>query len=396
MLKPNVTQPLAIILAGATAFISLDTIFLANKNQASAQSSSGSQLYVPYTQSNGAVLPDWERVTFRLIPPVSQQGSLDLSNLTEVLGYDPSRSWNAGDSITSILMLGDLTDATNLSTRSLKSILNPVGLSGNSLSLAEFGLIKKQTLKTVVDAIPHLADFSLHEVSPLYDLVETHLGSANATNLGNLELGDLINDEQLADLPLNSLNLQQYNLNSLPGLLDTPLEQFAGWDETFIEEIPGLADLPFSNFFTDLGEGGLFALVDIVFGEKEAYRLNTVTGSDVVGFDHPCDQNNCAHIELAAPEWLATPLLDGKQWISGNSQWVVGGSGCLTGSEPTGRHPFGKGFKVVLSDTDEASGKAQFAIYFRFSIFCGKSPYLIGPFPWMSQSEKDLIFLGAF
>ncbi|WP_013321060.1 hypothetical protein [Gloeothece verrucosa] len=396
MLKPNLTQYAALILAGATAFISFNTILVAKPKIASAQKSAGSEMYVPSVESNGAFLPDWERITFRVIPPVSRSGSLDLSGSTGVVGYNRLRSWKAGDSITSIVTLGDLASSTNLPSRSLLSILNPVGLSGNSVSLADFGVIKKQTLKTLVDAIPDLAHFSLHEVAPLYDLVETQLGSANATDLSNWALGDLINDDSLANLPLDSLNLAKYNVNSLPGLLDTPLDQFAGWDETLIEEIPGLADLPFSNFFTDLGTPGIFALVDIVFGEKEAHRVNTVTGSDVVGFDYPCDQNNCAHIELAGPDWLGATFVHGKQWISGNSQSVAGGSGCLAGSEPTGRLPFGEGFKVVLTDTDEASGIAKFSIYFRFCTLCGCSPYIIGPFPWMSQHEKDIIFLGAF
>ncbi|WP_013320631.1 hypothetical protein [Gloeothece verrucosa] len=396
MLQRNVIQYAALILAGATAFISLNTIFLAKPKIASAQKSAGSEMYVPSIKSNGALLPDWERITFRVIPPASEGGSLNLSSLKGVLGYDASRSWNAGDSITSIVMLGDLAEVTNLPTRSLLSILNTVGLSGNSVSLADFGLIKQQTLKTLVDAIPDLANFSLDEVAPLYDLVETQLGSESAWTLKDWELGELINNNLLANLPLDSINLAKYDLNSLPGLLNTPLDQFAGWGETLIGEIPGLADLPFANFFTDLGTPGIFALVDIVFGEKEAHRVNTVTGSDVVGFDYPCDQNNCAHIELSGPDWLGATFFHGKQWISGNSQWVAGGSGCLAGSEPTGRLPFGEGFKVVLTDTDEASGLAEFSIYFRFSIFCGRSPYIIGPFPWMSQHEKDIIFLGAF
>jgi hypothetical protein len=193
-----------------------------------------------------------------------------------------------------------------------------------------------------------LADLALGDVAPLYDLVEQELGGAMASTLSDSALGELIDDGLLANLPLDALNLAEYSLNSIPGLLDAPLNQFARWGETLIGEIPGLADLPFADFFTDLGTLGPFALVDIVFGDKEARRLNTVTGSDVVGFDYPCNQNNCALIELAGPDWLGATFLHGKQWISGNSQWVPGGSGCLAGEEPTGRHPFGEGFKVVL------------------------------------------------
>ncbi|MBE9171123.1 hypothetical protein IQ238_27620 [Pleurocapsales cyanobacterium LEGE 06147] len=361
-----------------------------------AQAAPRGEMYGPSYDSGGVLLPDWERFTFRLMPAASRSGSIDLSVLVGTLGYDPSRTWSAGEPIAAIVMLGDLAGATNLPTRSLKSILEAADLSASSLSLADFGVIENQTLKTLVDAVPNLVDLSLGEVAPLYDLVETELGRARASLLRDSALGNLIADDRLADLPLDSLNLAQYRLNSLPGLLDAPLEQFSQWGETLIGAIPGLADLPFANFFTDLGTSGTFALIDVVFGEKEAFRLNTVTGSDRVGFDYPCNQDNCAHIELAGPNWLGATFLQGKQWISGNSQWIPGGSGCLAGKEPTGRHPFGKGFKVVLIDTDEASGLAEFGIYFRFSSFCGQTPYIIGPFPWISQYEEDIIFLGVF
>ena len=396
MLNTRFTQPLALLLASTTASFTFAQVLPLSGKLVQAQPAPRGELYVPYTQSNGARLPDWERITFRLIPAARRGGSLDLSAFVAVLGYDPSRSWNTGDPITSILMLGDLAEATNLPTRSLESILDAVGLSAGSFSLDDFGLLENQTLKTLVDAIPNLADLSLADVKPLYDLVEQELGTALANSLSDSALGNLIADVLLADLRLVSLDLSEYGLDSIAGLLDSPLNQFSRWGETSIGQIPGLVELPFADFFMDLGTPGAFALVDIVFGEKEARRLNTVTGSDVVGFDYPCNQDNCAHIELAGPEWLGATFVHGKQWISGDSQSVRGGSGCLAGEEPTGRHPFGKGFKVVLTDTNEASGLAEFGIYFRFSLFCGTSPYIIGPFPWMSQYEKDIIFLGSF
>ena len=395
MLKSTLTQSLFLLLAGATAFFTFSQT-LPHQQVAVAQSSPPGRLDVPYTESHGALLPDWEGITFRLIPPVQQGGSLNLSHLTNVLGYDPSLYWKAGDNLTSILMLGDLAEATNLPTRSLKSILDSARLSTNSLTLADFGVVNQQTIQTLVNAVPALGDLSLGDVTPLYDLVEQELGGDVARNLSDSALDSLIKDDLLADLPLNALNLGEYTLNTIPGLLETPLNQFSQWNETLISQIPGLADLPFANFFTDLGTSGVFALVDIVFGEKEARRLNTITGSDKVGFNYACNQTHCAHIELADPDGLGATFLKGKQWISGKSQWVPGGSGCLAGQEPTGRHPFGQGFKVVLTDTDEASGLAEFGIYFRFSLFCGTSPYIIGPFPWISQHEKDIIFLGLF
>ena len=102
MLKPTLTQSLALLLAGATAFFSFSQTL---PHHAVAQSSPPGKLDVPYTESHGALLPDWEGITFRSIPPVKQSGSLNLADLTKVLGYNPSRYWKAGDNLTFILML---------------------------------------------------------------------------------------------------------------------------------------------------------------------------------------------------------------------------------------------------------------------------------------------------
>ena len=171
MLKSTLTQSLFLLLAGATAFFTFSQT-LPHQQVAVAQSSPPGRLDVPYTESHGALLPDWENINFRLIPPVQQGGSLNLSHLTNVLGYDPSRYWKTGDNLTSILMLGDLAEATNLPTRSLKNILDSAGLSTNSLSLADFGVVNQQTIQTLVDAVPALGDLSLGDLTPLYDLVE--------------------------------------------------------------------------------------------------------------------------------------------------------------------------------------------------------------------------------
>lgn len=93
----------------------------------------------------------------------------------------------------------------------------------------------------------------------------------------------------------------------------------------------------------------------------------------------------------------------GKQWVSGNSQQVQGGHGILGvmfgGVEPTGRHPFGDGFKVVIGDIDETTATVETELYFRICkrgwINLGCSPYGIGPIPFLTFQEKDWIFLGG-
>ncbi len=120
----------------------------------------------------------------------------------------------------------------------------------------------------------------------------------------------------------------------------------------------------------------------------------SIVGSDKEGFNVYCPQN-CPHIEFSQPSWLA-----GSQWITGNTFEVKGGKGILGtvngGKEPAGRHPFGASFKVVLWDVDEAGGRGDMAIFFRFCVKknfvnLGCTPYFIGPIPFFPVHEKTWI-----
>ena len=69
------------------------------------------------------------------------------------------------------------------------------------------------------------------------------------------------------------------------------------------------------------------------------------------------------------------------------------------GLEPTGRLVFGNAFKVVLTHVDEPTGTADFGLFFRICTrvpFSGKTctPYFIGPTPWLSVKENDLVIVG--
>ena len=90
--------------------------------------------------------------------------------------------------------------------------------------------------------------------------------------------------------------------------------------------------------------------------------------------------------------------------MSGKFQKVKGGFGILGnlngGKEPTGRHPFGKAFKQVIWDVDEASGSITTAMFFRICkrggfIDLGCSPYFLGPVPFFTYHEMDPIILGT-
>ena len=161
-----------------------------------------------------------------------------------------------------------------------------------------------------------------------------------------------------------------------------------------------MASVPFDQMPNPLSFTGAIGQIDIVFGPAETQRQQTVSGSYAKGFQVPCEQD-CGHIELTG-----LPELQGKQWISGQFQSVEGGEGVLAaangGQEPTGRHPFGEAFKVVVWDVDESSGTVSTAMFFRmcqrggwFAPDLGCTPYFIGPVPFLTYRETEFLLLGS-
>ena len=324
--------------------------------------------------------------------PVAAQPAYDLSHWTltdlgGVLegGVTGDITWSSGTQGTDIIPIGTFLN-TELPNFSLDQILIPVGLTSAGFSLADFPLLEELSLNQLLDAVPALASAFPLDVPAIKDLLGIYV---NPMDLLGTTIGEIVSSAGLGEISLGELtNLSDYGLDSIPGLTSTPLNQFEGWFNQTIAEIPGLNQLPL-EMFIDFSSLSQIALLDVPFHDVEAYRTNTITGSYQEGFAVPCTQPDCAHIELGQPQL-------GKQWISGNSQWVRGGTGCLVGQEPTGRHPFGDGFKVVLTNTVEGQGHAEFSLYFRYCIPCGCSPYLIGPFFYYSANEKDPIVTGTF
>lgn len=372
------------------------------------------QSALPTVEQGGALVPDWNQVTFSTLPAVQSNGVFQATpEIVQALGYDPSRSWQAGDSMAQVLSLGDVQDAFGLEQFSLDTIAQITGVDLGQVSLDNLGPAQWQSAASLVQAIPGLEQFPVEQIAPVFDLL-----SANGIEIPLGEtLGAIAADPVVGALQLADIDLSRYGLEAIPGLENVQLGNLANWQEALINEIPGLSEVPFSEFVTPLLNGEwVIGLVDVVYGEQEADRLNVISGGlhteqqkQPQFTQIPCEQASCAHIELADPSGISQVTsglgfgLLGKQWVSGKSQTVNGGFGPLAlvngGKEPTGRHPFGNTFKVVLERVDEAAGRADFSIYFRICKhipFIGKSctPYFIGPFPWLSQYEEDPIFLG--
>jgi hypothetical protein len=350
---------------------------------------------VPTVPGIRVLLPDISKMNFGSLPNFTSAGSVNLGSYAQqYLPGDSAIQWKAGDAPKNILKLGFFGDSFNLQSLSLDNI-SP---GASNYVLNQFGLMQKQSLDTLVKAIPDLLNAPANSSPPIADLL---------TNAGvyylDAPLESVIssNGIDITSLNFNSLDLSKYKIADIPGLSSVSLGSLKDWETSTISSIPGLSDLPFTQFPQPLAlTGAGIGQVDIAFSYKESRRVRTISGSDRSGFNVPC-LSNCAGFEVSG-----NPPINGSFWISGKkpAPWVSGGYGILGsvggGEEPHGRHPFGKAFKVVITDTNEKKGTVDFSAYMRFCkhgwFDLGCTPYIIGPIPlFPGIKEKTWIPLGA-
>ncbi len=360
-------------------------------------------------------LPDWDLITFEDFPPVNRGGSIG-SEFNSYVGYDLSREWTAGDSLVDILKLGDLEEAFAVQELSIGEITAIAGIDTDDIALLTFELVNDQSLGELVAAIPGLGQKQVFQVEPIAKLIETELG------LGYEEIGleSLVAFNSLAgDLKLGAIDLSEYSIDDIPGLEDAVLEDFARWENAYLRDIPELSQVALSQMPIPLSNVAMPVMrIDAVWSNAESNRQRTVSGSYEEGFNVPCTAGSrCPYIELDDLENSGSGLrlpTEGWQWIEGrdpetgnicpNSPWGVrGGHGVLgvvnCGQEPTGRHPFGKAFKLAVWGTDETTDLVETAIFFRICVKTllvdlGCTPYFIGPIPFFSFQRDNWIFLG--
>ncbi|NJL79804.1 MAG: hypothetical protein HC907_29005 [Richelia sp. SM1_7_0] len=359
--------------------------------------SSSTQIQIKTVNWQNTRIPDWNQITFSTMPLINTDGSFQApQDVEKKLGYNPNRSWFIGQNIAEFMMLGDFQDSFELQKFSLTDISQIIGSDLSKVNLEKFGVIKLQTLGSLVSAIPELKNIQAAEVKPIADLLSQKLsGSFN----GNQTIGNLLEQSpHLSKLDFSEIDLNSYSVDSITGLATTPIEEFEKWQGIYIDSVPGLESVPFSQFPNPINAiGGEVGIVDVAFGTDEILRQRTISGSKEEGFAVPC-KKDCAHAELNGSK-----SVKGKAWISGKYQLVKGGNSILGsvngGKEPTGRHLFGDAFKVAVWDVSEVDGMISQALFFRVCmrnnfIDLGCTPYFIGPVPFMTYREKDAIFLG--
>ena len=205
---------------------------LITSQQKSISNPPSTQTEVPTINWENTRLPDWNQITFSKMPAIAESGSFQAPrNVSQKLGYDPSRRWNAGQKPDAFTMLGDFQDSFKLQEFSLLDISQITGSDIQEIDLSRFGVVKFQTIESLVKAIPNLEEWKIGDVKPIYDLLSENLSqsfNANQT-IGNL----LKKSSHLGKLNFDSLNLASYNIDSIPGLSTTPIASFDKWQGVY-------------------------------------------------------------------------------------------------------------------------------------------------------------------
>lgn len=379
-------------------------------------------------QINGA---DFTNFSFSDLGPVETGGSI-LSEWDDQAGYEVGREWQDGDSVADIIKLGDISTDFAAETVTLDQVGQVTGEDLSQRSLSEFKPLTDQTLGSLSENISYLDEFPVEDIPPVDQLLQDSAG----IEFGGLELGGVLAENpELSELTLEGLgdSLSDFSIGEIPNAGAIRLDSLEGWQNASISDVPGLSDLPFNEFPVGIGLlGGATARIDFIYSPAETDRTDTISGSYQAGFSVPCpdggrltgksspyeapeanDPEECAYLELDDLEdegREAQSSFEGKQWISGKYQEVEGGFGPLQfvpsalgytpGYEPTGRHPYGSAFKVVVWEPDERDDTVSFKLFFRWCTvlpFVGRTctPFNQFSAPFLSHDINDIIFIGA-
>lgn len=373
-------------------------------------------------------------------------------DVAEQMGYNTGRNWSAGAQLSDVIKLGDLGQSFYPQALTISDIERKTGINTTDLPLSSYaGLLEQQTIESLSTQLG-IEGYRLDEVAPIQTVfneamlpqlemeaaqelsevaqqlgvpvdevlfeefdptqyIETELLKYGEQSIGELlATPDLLDEAVFGDMTLDEslATIGDYSISDIPGLENLPIEELEGWQDLVLSEVPGLDSIPMGDFPNPVAAitGGFGGTHDVTYGHKESRVTPTkfsITGSNEAGFRVQCAQERgCAYLELEGPGEM-----HGARWISGGSgqgqQMVEGGEGLLkmvnNGMEPTGRHPFGDVFKIVLTNTTESSGTGDFALYTRycqksFFVDLGCTPYFIGPIPLWSTKEKGFVLTG--
>lgn len=159
----------------------------------------------------GISLPLGSNSAQALIPIPSKDGSLkfdygigdlkEMSNdgefvandfIKKTLGYDPSRSWQAGDRPEDVLKVGDLRDygVGNLSLKEISQKQN-IPFDASAIPLNQVGFLQDVSIEDLTDSIDGLENLRVKDVAPLKDILGERFEHYRLENILDRNAGQL-------------------------------------------------------------------------------------------------------------------------------------------------------------------------------------------------------------
>ena len=127
-----------------------------------------------------ARVPDWSQLTFSNLPPLLSGGAVDIpGDLVSSLGYDPSRIWQAGQSVAEVLKLGDFQTSLYPQLFNLQTLAQFAQLDLNQVALGALEMVGGQRVEDLVSAIPGLGNLRPGQVPPLDALISQAFPMSN-------------------------------------------------------------------------------------------------------------------------------------------------------------------------------------------------------------------------
>lgn len=329
-----------------------------------------------HTPIEGQIL-DFEQMTIRDLPATTVTYNLldtlrAISDRADLSHLIPGQLASADQYLT----IGAFSSgAFGLDQWSLKDITQLTGANIAATPLSEFGnVIEFLSPQSLVNGVARFGQLQLTNVpvlARLWQFTNGFLGD----DLHDLTVFDAIDlSTEFADSPLGRLGateLAQFTIEDLPGLEATPIGALPIDDAMLEDLIPtGLIDkLEFARYPTPpkLVDWARIGRIDVPLNAIEQHRVRVVSGG-VPGKNfkvEPCPGTDCTHVELHE---VGIGQYSGYAWMTTDQKVTDGfGSLCLPfGCEgPAGNHPFGRGFRMLFANLDEAAGTVEARISFR-------------------------------
>jgi hypothetical protein len=261
-----------------------------------------------------------------------------------------------------LLTLASIGEARSLQTDLGRE--NPI----YQVPLDQFGLLERQTIASLVAAVPALLEMPIADLPPIQALVGTLQPTLRNGTLESL----LAAYPALGEIELTTL--EDYQIGDLPGIEQVPLQSFAQWEDAAISEIPLLSKVSWWLFPRQPQLDGEIATLEI---DPSANSVELVPQA---GFE--------------STEW--TVAEDRESVVTpANPQ---GRSQLNDGKELDGAVPFGPIFKIVPAAVTPQG--VEMVMYFRtcrqVSLSLDCSAYGLGPIPFRVYRPGENIFLGDY